>query len=183
MPQIVTKSTRVSLCVSFICIFMYLFDFCSFPTRRFFPLLFVCSFVPFHSYPVCMYVFASVYFCSFVHLFFLGEVTWSFSLFSFILRFWNHILICLSLRCRLWEISILLLRVKYRFVTYSRSNSAVWWRVYVWRRLRWGVIKPELGEGEREKGNINRMNIRTCSAIGRGATMGMNDFWLWHLLS
>ena len=72
----------------------------------------------------CSFVFHFV-----VHLVFFGEVTWSFSLFSFILRFWNQILICLSLRWRLWEISILRLLVRYLLETYSRSSSAVWWRV------------------------------------------------------
>ena len=37
-----------------------------------------------------------------------------FSFFHFILRFWNQILICLSVKHSAWAISILRLRVKYR---------------------------------------------------------------------
>ena len=52
------------------------------------------------------------------------------SFFHFILRFWNQILICLSLKQRAWAISILRLRVKYRLKWNSFSNSSVWYRVY-----------------------------------------------------
>ena len=63
------------------------------------------------------------------------------SFFAFILRFWNQILICLSVNPRVWAISILLLRVKYRLKWNSFSNSKVWYRVYVWR-VRLGPCPP-----------------------------------------
>ena len=49
-----------------------------------------------------------------------------FSFFHFILRFWNQILICLSVKHSAWAISILRLRVKYRLKWNSFSNSRVW---------------------------------------------------------
>lgn len=54
-----------------------------------------------------------------------------FSFFHFIRRFWNQILICLSVRQRAWAISILLRRVRYRLKWNSFSSSSVWKRVYV----------------------------------------------------
>lgn len=56
-----------------------------------------------------------------------------FSFFHFIRLFWNHILICLSVRHNAWAISIRLLRVRYRLKWNSFSNSKVWYRVYVCR--------------------------------------------------
>lgn len=53
------------------------------------------------------------------------------SFFAFILRFWNQILICLSVKLSVWAISIRLLRVRYRLKWNSFSNSKVWYRVYV----------------------------------------------------
>ena len=49
-----------------------------------------------------------------------------FSFFSFIRRFWNQILICLSVRQRACEISMRRRRVKYLLNRYSFSNSNVW---------------------------------------------------------
>ena len=68
-------------------------------------------------------------FCWFFFLtfFVLGSLL---SFFHFILRFWNQILICLSLKQSECAISILLLRVKYRLKWNSFSNSRIWCRVY-----------------------------------------------------
>lgn len=59
-----------------------------------------------------------------------------FSFFHFILRFWNQIFICRSVRHRACEISILRLLVRYLLKWNSFSSSRVWNRVYVWRPLR-----------------------------------------------
>merc|ERR1719234_2284866 len=56
-----------------------------------------------------------------------------FSFFHFIRRFWNHILICLSVKQSACAISILRLRVRYRLKWNSFSSSRVWYRVYVCR--------------------------------------------------
>ena len=53
------------------------------------------------------------------------------SFFHFILLFWNHILICRSVRQSVWDISIRRRRVKYLLKWNSFSSSNVWWREYV----------------------------------------------------
>ena len=72
------------------------------------------------------------WFCWFCWFFFLTFLVFGslLSFFHFIRRFWNQILICLSLKQREWAISILLLRVKYRLKWNSFSNSRIWCRVY-----------------------------------------------------
>ena len=50
------------------------------------------------------------------------------SFFHFILLFWNHILICRSVRQSVWDISIRRRRVKYLLKWNSFSSSNVWWR-------------------------------------------------------
>lgn len=56
-----------------------------------------------------------------------------FSFFHFMRLFWNHILICRSVRQSAWAISIRLRLVKYLLKWNSFSNSRVWYRVYVCR--------------------------------------------------
>lgn len=50
--------------------------------------------------------------------------------FHFILRFWNQILICLSVRPKAWAISIRRRLVRYRLKWNSFSSSRVWYLVY-----------------------------------------------------
>lgn len=56
-----------------------------------------------------------------------------FSFFHFIRRFWNQILICLSVKHNACAISIRLLRVRQRLKWNSFSSSSVWYRVQVCR--------------------------------------------------
>jgi hypothetical protein len=55
------------------------------------------------------------------------------SFLAFILRFWNQILICLSVNERIPAISTRLLRVKYLLKWNSFSSSRVWLLEYVCR--------------------------------------------------
>lgn len=52
------------------------------------------------------------------------------SFFHFMRRFWNQILICLSVKHSACAISIRLLLVRYRLKWNSFSSSNVWYRVY-----------------------------------------------------
>lgn len=102
-----------------------------------------------------------------------------FSFFHFILRFWNQILICLSVRPRAWAISIRRLLVKYRLKWNSFSSSSVWYLVYAVReRLvgSWLLWWPKRIRRKRKKGNKVNVEITVCR---RNQSRQWID-WQWH---